>query len=88
MIDPTISNEHAKVSLREQNRYSEFVLPASTALANVPMTVDNPQLRNHRFPNGCSGTLNSSSNLGTVAQMKHDAVRKPNLEMTKFMGAR
>ena len=43
-------------------------------------------MSNDRFPDKCSGTLNSSSNLGAVAQMMHDAARKPNLEMTKFNG--
>ena len=36
IIDPAISNAHAKVSLYEQNRGSEFVSPARAALANIP----------------------------------------------------
>ena len=86
VIGPAISNAHANVSLYEQNRASKFVSPASAALTNIPPAVDNPQLSNDRFPNDCFGTLNSSSNLGAVAQMMHDAARKPNLEMTKFNG--
>ena len=36
IIDPAIGNAHAKVSLCEQNRASEFVSPARAALANIP----------------------------------------------------
>ena len=86
VIGPAISNAHANVSLCEQNRASKFVSPASAALTNIPLAVDDPQLSNDRFPYDCFGTLNSISNLGAVAQMMHDAARKPNLEMTKFNG--
>ena len=84
MIGPAISNAHAKVNLRESKCAFQFVSPASVALVNVPSTINNPQLRNDRFTDGCSGTLNSSSNLGAIAQMIRDATRKPNLEITKF----
>ena len=43
VIDFAISNAHAKVSLREQNRAFEFVSPASAALMNIPPAVDNLQ---------------------------------------------
>ena len=86
VIDPAISNAHDKVSLPEQNSAFELVSHANAALPNISPAVDNPQLSNYRFPNECSGTLNSSSNLGNVSQMMHDVARNPNLEMTNFNG--
>ena len=89
MNDPDISNAHAKatfhwISLHEQNHSFECVSPASAALANIPSVVDSPQLRNDRFLDGCSCSLNPSLNLGAIAQMMHDAASKPNLAITKF----
>ena len=53
-------------------------------MANILPAVDSSQLCNDIFPNGRSGTLNSRSNFGGVAQMMHEAARKSDLEMTKF----